>query len=142
MPTLAELIARHGIDVLDHLDRQLRVPVLDGLQLQGDVAVIPVPDGPVRTVAPGGSIPDEGVCVVRGELGGNSHQLIADGGGVRWSPASPHEPDALALGRLSVRPGSVAYLAHPEHAYAGIAPGTYLLRRQREFGEQIHLVND
>lgn len=33
---------------------------------------------------------------------------------------------------LTVAEGSVAYLAHPGHAYSGIGPGTYVLRRQRE----------
>ncbi|NUR64049.1 MAG: hypothetical protein HOV87_36130 [Catenulispora sp.] len=33
---------------------------------------------------------------------------------------------------LTVAVGATAYLAHPEHAYSGIGPGTYVLRRQRE----------
>jgi hypothetical protein len=41
MRTLATLIAEHGVDVHDHLDRDDIVPVHDALQLQGDVAVIP-----------------------------------------------------------------------------------------------------
>ena len=36
----------------------------------------------------------------------------------------------LALGALTAR--SVAYLIHPEHGMTGIAPGTYIIRRQRE----------
>jgi hypothetical protein len=48
----------------------------------------------------------------------------------------------LLLGVLTVPPGSVAYLAHPEHAYAGIAPGTYELRRQREMAGGIRQVAD
>ncbi len=142
MPTLGDLITRHGIDILGHLDRQVRVPVLGGLQLQGDVAVIPVPPAPVRFGAPGGAVPPEGVTVVRGELGGNSHQLIVEGEGVSWTPVAAGDADSLALGRLRVPPGSIAFLAHPEHACAGIAPGSYLLRRQREYGEQIRLVTD
>jgi hypothetical protein len=43
-----------------------------------------------------------------------------------------HPCHPLDLGVLTVAEGAVAYLAHPEHAYSGIAPGTYLLRRQRE----------
>ena len=39
---------------------------------------------------------------------------------------------SLDLGTLTVGPGALAYLAHPEHAYSGIGPGTYVLRRQRE----------
>ena len=41
MRTLATLIAEHGVDVHDHLDRDDIVPVHDALQFQGDVAVIP-----------------------------------------------------------------------------------------------------
>ena len=41
MRTLAPLIAEHGVDVHDHLDRDDIVPVHDVLQFQGDVAVIP-----------------------------------------------------------------------------------------------------
>jgi hypothetical protein len=29
----------------------------------------------------------------------------------------------------------VAYLIHPEHGATGIAPGTYVIRRQRERGD-------
>jgi hypothetical protein len=36
----------------------------------------------------------------------------------------------LALGALSTT--AVAYLIHPEHGGSGIAPGTYVIRRQRE----------
>lgn len=41
MRTLAEAIARHGVDVLDHLDRAAAVPVTAGLARQGDVIVVP-----------------------------------------------------------------------------------------------------
>ena len=30
-PTLADLTARTGLDVLDHLEREAEVPVIDGL---------------------------------------------------------------------------------------------------------------
>ena len=39
---LAELLDRTGLDVLDHLDRQVTVPVIDGLQAQGDLIVLPL----------------------------------------------------------------------------------------------------
>jgi hypothetical protein len=35
-----------------------------------------------------------------------------------------------------------AYIAHPQHAYAGIAPGTYTLRRQREQADEERFVAD
>lgn len=138
MNTLASLIDRHGVDVLDHLDRDVTVPVLTGLQLQGDVAVLPTPN----STPDGIPVPAEGIPVVRGESGGNTHLLLADGP-VTWTPAPERrDPTALDLGTLSVPVGSVAYLAHPEHAYAGIGPGAYTIRRQREQAEQVRLVAD
>jgi hypothetical protein len=35
-----------------------------------------------------------------------------------------------------------AYLNHLEHGYLGIAPGSYLLRRQREHREAVRTVID
>ena len=37
---------------------------------------------------------------------------------------------------------STAYLAHPEHGYTGIGPGTYRISRQREQADEIRLVQD
>jgi hypothetical protein len=39
--TLAELTTRTGLDVLDHLERQVAILVVDGLRAQGDLIVIP-----------------------------------------------------------------------------------------------------
>ena len=39
--TLGQLIEKHGFDVLDHLDRDLEIPVHAGLQAQGDLFIIP-----------------------------------------------------------------------------------------------------
>ncbi|GAA2022780.1 hypothetical protein GCM10009839_20320 [Catenulispora yoronensis] len=124
MPTLAEAIELHGIDVDEHLDRQMTIPILSGLQAQGDVMVVP---RPARTPAVRG-VPSDGVAVVRGEFGGHTHTLLAEGD-VTFD-AEPEE--GLDIGVLTVAEGATAYLAHPEHAYSGIGPGTYVLRRQRE----------
>lgn len=141
MFNLAELIDRHGIDVLEHLDRQASVPILSGLQAQGDVAVVPA--AMVRGLTPASKpVPASGVPVVRGEAGGNTHLLLAEGD-VRFDAVSiGRDPLELALGTLTVAESATAYLAHPEHAYTGIAPGTYQLRRQREQGDEIRLVQD
>ena len=40
--TLADLTARTGLDVLGHLERQMTIPVTDGIQAQGDLLVIPI----------------------------------------------------------------------------------------------------
>lgn len=124
MRTLGEAIALHGIDVDEHLDRETAIPVLTGLQAQGDVMVVPRP-----ALDPAGTaVPREGVAVVRGEFGGHTHTLLAEGE-VTFDAAWE---EGLDIGVLTVAPGATAYLAHPEHAYSGIGPGTYVLRRQRE----------
>lgn len=124
MRTLREAIEVHGIDVDEHLDREMAIPVLTGLQAQGDVMVVP---RPAQTPA-GTPVPQDGVTVVRGEFGGHTHTLLAEGA-VAFD-AAPEE--GLDIGVLTVAPGATAYLAHPEHAYSGVGPGTYVLRRQRE----------
>lgn len=135
MHTLATLIERHGIDVDEHLDRELTVPVLTGLQRQGDVIVIP------RTGAEAKSkVTKSGTPVVRGEAGGNTHAIVADGDvrcDVRQADATN-----LTLATLTVAEGATAYLAHPEHAYSGIGPGTYEIRRQREQADELRMVQD
>ena len=135
MRTLATLIAEHGVDVHDHLDRDDIVPVHVALQFQGDVAVIPTL-GPARVDAV--QVPAEGIPVVRGEAGGNTHLLLASGA-ITWSPVGPV---GLDLGVLTVADGAVAYLAHPEHGYLGVGPGRYVLRRQREQTDEIRMVAD
>lgn len=132
MRTLGALIDRHGVDVLGHLDRQVTVPVLAGLQAQGDVLVLPHTGRAATT-----PLHDDGVPVVRGESGGNTHLLLADG-----PVCFDSDPAGLRLGVLTVADGAAAYLAHPEHGYLGIAPGSYELRRQREQTDVVRLVAD
>lgn len=139
MRTINQLIDTHGVDIDPHLDRQATVPILDGLQFQGDVAVIPAAllaeSETVMTPVPAAGIP-----VVRGEAGGNTHLLLADGP-VFWAAAKVFAND-LDLGVVSVPDGSAAFLAHPEHGYSGIGPGSYVLRRQREQADEIRMVAD
>lgn len=137
--TIEQAIREFGVDVDEHLDRQATIPVHDGLQFQGDVAIVP-------DVMCGGQlarattvVPKAGVAVVRGENGGNTHLLLAPG---CYFDAARVGDEDLELGVLTVPVGEVAYLAHPEHAYSGIAPGTYELRRQREQADVIRLVQD
>lgn len=134
--TIEQAIRTFGVEVDEHLDRQATIPVLDGLQFQGDVAVVPAP----RRRAAAEPVPAAGVPVVRGEAGGNTHLLLA-AGDCFFTPAV-ERAGSLALGTLTVPVGSTAYLAHPEHAYAGIAPGTYEIRRQREQADEIRMVAD
>lgn len=144
MRKLAELIDRHGVDVLEHLDRQMSVPVLAGLQAQGDVMVVPARMVKNEKLSPATTaVPATGFPVVRGEVGGNTHLLLAEGT-VRFDLDDRISTDSvnLTLGTLTVEENSVAYLAHPEHAYTGVAPGTYQIRRQREQADEIRMVAD
>ena len=139
--TLADLTARTGLDVLGHLEREVTIPVIDGIQAQGDLLVIPIallaadPLGRTRReVSLARSprwheVPGAGVEVLRAGTGGNPHTLVADPGTCRWT-TGVDDPQRLALGAL--RTTEVAYLIHPEHGGSGIAPGTYVIRRQRE----------
>lgn len=111
-PTLGSLIETHGIDVEDHLDRDITVPIHTGLQRQGDVIVIPDP-GAIAT----SPVPATGTPVVQGEAGGNTHAIVADNtGGPVLCDVRQASATNLALAALTVPPGSIAYLAHPEHA--------------------------
>lgn len=126
---LSELENTYGVAVLDHLDRELSIPVETGLQRQGDVIVIPGGE------AGGEPIPAEGVAVVRGENGGNTHLLLGDG---TWLRAESGQ----TVGYLTVPDGGVAVLAHPEHGFNRIGTGTYQVRRQREQADLIRTVTD
>lgn len=136
MHTLATLIDRHGIAVDDHLDQQVTVPVNTGLQRQGDVLVVPDTKAQPATTP----VPAAGVAVVRGEAGGNTHAIVADGP-VYCDTRTATARD-LTLATLTVPEGSVAYLMHPEHGATGIGPGTYTLRRQREQADELRVVAD
>lgn len=136
MTTLKTLIDTHTVDVHDHLDRDEIVPVHHGLQFQGDVAIVPRSDVPAAATP----VPRQGAPVVRGENGGNTHLLLGEGD-VRCDVRAA-DADNLTLAVLTVADGSTAWLAHPEHGYTGIAPGTYELRRQREQADELRLVAD
>ncbi|GGT24497.1 hypothetical protein [Streptomyces purpureus] len=129
--TLGELTARTGLDVLDHLEREVTVPVVDGMQAQGDLIVVPLAMlGQLRVDDDGWwGVPPEGVELLRSSAGGNPHTLVADRGRCRWT-TRVDDPTGLAIGALEA--ASVAYLIHPEHGASGIAPGRYVVRRQQE----------
>jgi hypothetical protein len=132
--TLADLTSRTGLDVLDHLERETTIPVSDGLQAQGDLIVIPAAHIPGDVTIRAGSwreVPAAGIELLRSAAGGNPHTLVADPGTCQWT-TRVSDPTGLALGVLTTT--AVAYLIHPEHGGTGIAPGTYLIRRQRERG--------
>ena len=147
--TLSALTDISGLDVLDHLDRSVSIPVVDGLQAQGDLIVVPhrllvgaVSTGPWTHSQ---SVPLSGVELLRSAAGGNPHCLVAEGTTCLWS-TPVRDTRGLALGVLDT--DSVAFLIHPEHGATGIAPGRYVIGRQRErrpyrgFGPSMQLVAD
>jgi hypothetical protein len=130
--TLRELAKQASISVLDHLELEARIPVLDGLQAQGDLIVIPeryADRVSVPAYATWRAVPATGIELLRGAAGGNTHSLVADPGGGTWTTAVI-DRTGLAVGML--RASAPAYLIHAEHGATGIAPGTYLFRRQRQ----------
>lgn len=136
MLTVEQAIARFGVEIDEHLDRQVRIPIVDGLQAQGDIIVVPQPHALAATEP----VPAAGFPVVQGEVGANTHLLVADGV-VFWDDGRQYESD-LDLGVLTVHDDAVGYLIHPEHGATGIAPGTYVVRRQREQADEVRLVAD
>lgn len=131
MNTYETILDAYNVTIPPHLEAQAEIPILSGLQRQGDLIVIPHHQG----ADTGTAIPSEGVAVIRGEAGGNTHLLVGDG---HFRPVVA----GADLGTLTVPDGGTAYLLHPEHGAQGFAPGTYLIRRQREQADEIRLVAD
>jgi hypothetical protein len=129
-----EAIAATGTEIIDYLDRDASIPTVTTAACQGDVSILRVTTSPATT-----PVPPAGVAVVRGESGGNTHSLHAAGGAIFWDTTSG---DGVALGTLTVPAGCTALLAHPEHGYLEIQPGTYRIGRQREQADEISLVAD
>jgi hypothetical protein len=134
--TLGQLIDKYGFDVHEYLDRDLAIPVHPGLQAQGDLFIIPAE--PRRDGLQGTTVPPGGIAVIEAVGGGHEHRLFAGTPGTAlFTPAGDRGPD---IGLLQC--DEPAYIAHPEHAYTGIAPGTYTLRRQREQDDVERFVAD
>ncbi|HEX3786156.1 MAG TPA: hypothetical protein VHX38_41455 [Pseudonocardiaceae bacterium] len=131
---LAQLLDRTGLDVLDHLEREVTVPIIDGPQAQGDLIVIPFDLLGTVTLRPWSgtrAVPAEGVELVRGVAGNNPHTLVADPGTCTWTTGLR---DAVGLSIGMFANTAPAYLIHPEHGGSGVAPGRWLVRRQQEYG--------
>ena len=114
----------------------MTIPVIDGLQAQGDLIVVPHADlgeAIILRYEQWREVPRTGIEVLRSAAGGNPHTLVADPGTCHWT-TGVRDPSGLAIGALTA--SAVAYLIHPEHGGTGIAPGTYIIRRQRELGDR------
>ena len=131
--TNATILAAIGRDAFNLEFPELTVPVLGGMQRQGDVLIHPA------NPREGGVPLGKGIEVVRSEAGGNTHMLHGDG---TWL-ASPQAATNLTQGWLTVPEGGEAWLTHSgEHNAAGIAPGSYEIRRQREWAGEWRRVAD
>ncbi len=134
--TYDDVLRAHGVTIPAHLEAQAAIPVLTGLQVQGDVAIIPA-----RPSAKKGTlVPPQGIAVVRGESGGNTHLLVAEGA-VSWAPVVGN-PDLLDLCVVTVPEGATAFLLHPEHGANAMGAGNYTIRRQREQADELRMVAD
>lgn len=133
MKTFDDVMTPVGVEIPTHLVAEAEIPVLSGPQRQGDLIVVPTRAGKDK----GQTIPAAGVPVIRGEATGNTHLLVGDGS---WRPVENR--GTQDQGVLTVPKAGAAYLLHPEHGAQGFAPGSYLIRRQREQADVIRLVND
>jgi len=133
--TLADVIARTGKDVVDHLDRLSAIPTISRQACQGDVSILRV-DAPAATTP----MPPETV-VAESVASPNTHTLHPHGP-CRFDRHTPADPGDVVLGILTVPDGAEAYLAHPEHGALIIASGTYRIGRQRELRAECVAVRD
>jgi hypothetical protein len=131
--TQAEVLTRYDVEIPAHLRDDAEVPICTGLIRQGDCLLVPTRKGKVAGLEP---IPAEGIAVIRGEAGGNTHLLVGDGLYARRASRAGADQ-----GTLVVEKGP-AWLLHPEHGATGIGPGTYIARRQRVQEDEIRLVRD
>lgn len=130
-----DAISKYGTEILEHLDREVTVPVVTTAACQGDVSILRVTTSAATT-----EVLSTGYPVVRGENGGNTHSLHGDGR--IFFDVAPARDGSLLLGRLTVPVGSEAVMAHPEHGFLAIAPGTYEIGRQREYAGEWRMVAD
>ena len=140
--TYGAVLGERNITVPEHLEADAEVPVLTGLQRQGDVAIIPT-ERPKELAWQYEKVPPEGIAVVRGENGGHTHHLAAYDGVCLWAGNPQVSAAAPVLGELEVPDGAVAYLSHDdEHGANGIGPGHYAIVRQVEETDKRQLVAD
>lgn len=141
--TFAQALGKIGVTIPDHLVADAEVPVLTGVQAQGDLIIVPAALDPfdVRRVelAP---VPDAGVQVVTGEATGNTHWLHRgfESPGVLWGRVTGHE---LVECVVMVPEGESAELIHTdEHGANAMGPGTYVVRGKCEEADAIRRVAD
>lgn len=135
--TFEEALTKVGVTVPDHLEASAEVPVLTGVQAQGDLLIVPMKSTRAELIP----VPDEGVQVVFGEATGNSHYLHRgfDSPGVLYARVT----DGQCIAVVSVPEGQSAQLIHTdEHGSNGIGPGLYGIHEKREQADEIRRVTD
>jgi hypothetical protein len=103
---------------------------------QGDVILERVPDTPIsgQIIAPD---VDRVVVLLRGEATGHRHAV--HGGNVamyRDDALARDIPSELYVCHLKIDGAEPASLRHEEHDTISLRPGTYRVRRQREFNRE------
>lgn len=150
MAVLGELAERFGYTDLGVAALEVEIPVLTGLQRQGDILVMPwrpVAEPPAEWL-----VPVEGF-IVMGGVSGHCHTLHGAGQAldswwlfehegisawlvreIKALEPQPHLESLLTV--LHVPAGGEAFLMHSdEHGALGIGPGWYQLRSQLEYIE-------
>ena len=108
---------------------------------QGDLVLERVPDTPIsgQTIEPDF---DGAAVLARGEVTGHRHAVY--GGRVamyRDDALARDIPPELYVGHIRIGGAEPAQLRHEEHDTISLRPGTYRVRRQREFSrEAVHYV--
>jgi len=135
MTTIRELVTHTGIPVHDYLDHDADIPRVHRAAAQGDVLVLRVTTTAATTPMP------HTVMVVASEASSNTHTLHPAGPAF-WDAHAGRANGDVLLGILTVPAGSTALLSHQEHGGLEIEPGTYEIRRQREYAGEWRMAAD
>ncbi|MCK0517906.1 hypothetical protein [Williamsia sp. DF01-3] len=133
--TLSESVEITGKSVFDYLDHEAEVPQVDRVAAQGDVLLLRVTTQPAETAMA------KTVVAVASEASANTHTLHPNGP-CFWEPHTARDAGDVLLGKLTVPDGSTALVSHQEHGNLEVLPGTYEVRRQREFAGEWAYVAD
>lgn len=135
MLTLSDAVSQTATPVHAYLDHAAEVPRVSRAAAQGDVMILRVTTASASTPMP------RRVVAVASEASSNTHTLHPSGE-CYWDPHVATEAGDVLLGTLTVPDGSTAVLIHQEHGALEIEPGTYEVRRQREWASEWRMVHD
>jgi hypothetical protein len=102
-------------------------PSAPGIIRQGDVLLVPVPALPARRHEQVVNGPR--IVLAEGEATGHAHVVVGRARLVR----STNAPSWRGVGRTHLIVEGPSSLVHDEHDAIGLLPGTYEVRRQREY---------